>query len=114
MTRFGEKEWVALWRVIGPLDCLEAKALGESIAGAVNMEIVSSTLDTFPHPTNGKGGVGIQIYWAWTESFLVISTWPELNMYRVYLASCKQFDVKDVIKEISKHGIPTAFELMEI
>jgi len=112
--RFGEQEWVALWRVKGSPSAREANDLGRAIAEAIGMEVVSSAVDLFPHSSNGKGGVGLQAYWAWTESFLVISTWPELGIFRVYLASCKRFESSIVIDEISKYGIPIAFELTEI
>lgn len=109
--RFGEREWVCLWRVQGRPD---VSKLGKEIAKKIDMEIISSTLDTFPSEKNGKGGVGLQVYWAWTESFLVISTWPELGFFRVYLASCKKFDPREVTMILSEIGYILAFEPTEI
>lgn len=54
------------------------------------MTIEASLRNAFPNQ-QGKGGHGVQVYWCWTESFLVISTWPQLGFIRVYLASCKEF-----------------------
>jgi len=109
-ARFGDTEWVKLWSVKGGLSAIELYRLGADIAQAIDMDVVSQTLDLFPSPRNGKGGVGLQIYWAWTESFLVISTWPELGIFRVYLASCKEISEKG---EIQLHKLLSAFGLVQ-
>lgn len=89
--RFGEKEDVALWRVQGTLTREQVLDLGEDIAQLIKMTIVGAArVDSFPTAA-GTGGAGFQAYWCWTESFLVISTWPELGFFRVYLASCREF-----------------------
>lgn len=88
---FGIDEDVGLWRVGTslPLDLESVRGLGVQIANLIDMNIEQSMEGVFPK--KGKGGHGIQIYWEWTESFLVISTWPKLGFLRVYVASCKPF-----------------------
>jgi hypothetical protein len=42
--------------------------------------------------SEGRGGLGIQIYLPLVESWLVISTWPAHGFTRVNLSSCQSFD----------------------
>lgn len=91
MEKFGEREDIVLCRVEGVLTREEILELGDNIAALIGMEVVGKPrVDSFP-TAEGKGGAGYQVYWCWTESFLVISTWPKLGFIRVYLASCKSF-----------------------
>lgn len=90
MMVFGEREDIALWKVAGIFEDSFILDLGKWLADLVGMKIEGSDVKSFPN-AQGNGGTGIQIYWAWTDSFLVISTWPELGFIRIYMASCKPF-----------------------
>lgn len=112
--RFGEREWMAFWRVQGRPTSPELYALGRTVASKIGMTVVNSCGDLFPHESNSKGGVGNQIYFCWTESFMVLSSWPDLNFFRVYIASCKKFDPRDVSNELREVGPILQFEVAEI
>lgn len=62
---------------------------------------IGMTLDGKPviniYPNqDGKGGTGVQIYQPLVESFMIIGTWPAHGFIRIYLASCKQYEVDKV------------------
>lgn len=84
---FGEREDIALWKVAGVFEDNFILDLGACLADLLGMEVEGTYLKTFLN-TQGKGGTGIQVYWAWTDSFLVISTWPEIGIIRVAMSTC--------------------------
>jgi S-adenosylmethionine/arginine decarboxylase-like enzyme len=47
---------------------------------------------------HGQGGEGVQIYQPLVESFMVIGTWPAHGFTRIYLASCKPYEVDKINK----------------
>lgn len=103
MLTFGEQEDVALWKVSGVFDDHFILELGTRLAELVSMQIEAENVKNFPN-SQGKGGTGIQVYWAWTESFLVISTWPELGFIRIYMASCKSI-VPGIVSNFLKNQV---------
>lgn len=89
---FGLREDVALYRVQGVLKDEDIRRLGQALADLLGMRILDGPMVNNFEEGDGQGaGTGAQYYWVWGESFLVISTWPELGFVRVYLASCKPF-----------------------
>ena len=56
-------------------------------------QLTGMTLDGEPdireYPTPADlGGHGVQIYFPWVESWLIIGTWPDLNLIRVAMSTC--------------------------
>lgn len=100
MAKFGMREDVALWKIEGFKSTNDTLDLGFEIAKLANMTVETWHIEEFP-TKEGNGGVGCQIYWVWTESFLVISTWPELGFTRIYMASCKPFDARNITQHLS-------------
>lgn len=75
--------------------CLEIiriiiQAIGMTVDGELDIRI-------YPNQ-DGKGGDGVQIYQPLVESFLIIGTWPQHGFIRIYLASCKPYEVDKVDK----------------
>lgn len=93
MPALGLVETVWCWRVESPeLDIDQIKDLSTRIIKLVGMT-PDGFVDWTEYPNwQGKGGYGIQVYQKLVESFLVISTWPDHRMLRIYLASCMPFD----------------------
>lgn len=88
MQTFGAVEHMAWWLVSGKLSEKQALSLGRELSRLTGM-----TLDGEPdlrrYPTqNGAGGYGVQIYFPWVESWLLIGTWPDLNLVRVAMSTC--------------------------
>ena len=88
MIKFGSIEHMAWWKISGKLTENEVLSLGKDLSLLAEM-----TLDGEPdirrYPTdNGNGGVGIQVYFPWVESWMIIGTWPELNLIRIAMSTC--------------------------
>lgn len=85
---FGTVEHMAWWQVRGEVGEERVLALGEELS-----QLTGMTLDGSPdvrHYPNaaGQGGVGMQLYFPWVESWLIIGTWPEIGIIRVAMSTC--------------------------
>jgi hypothetical protein len=85
---FGAVEHMAWWQVQGYLTEVQVVDLGRQLS-----QVTGMTLDGLPdvrrYPTpGGLGGEGVQVYFAWVESWLIIGTWPDLNLVRVAMSTC--------------------------
>jgi len=89
---FGAVEHMAWWKLQGRLSLPRILTLGKELS-----ELTGMTLDGEPdvrsYPTtDGKGGVGYQVYFAWVESWLLIGTFPQAGdtgIVRVAMSTCK-------------------------
>lgn len=88
---FGAIEHMAWWKIGGRLSPARVLTLGQELS-----ELVGMTLDgepdvrEYPNP-DSKGGVGVQVYFAWVESWLLIGTFPlagEAGIVRVAMSTC--------------------------
>jgi len=85
---FGEVEHMACWTLHGRLDENQVRALGEELSQLTGMTLYGEPdVASFPTP-DGKGGVGIQAYFKWVESWMIIGTWPEIGLVRVAMSTC--------------------------
>lgn len=85
---FGWIEAMAWWQVLGSLGEDQVLALGQELS-----QVTGMTLDGEPdvrhYPTPaGLGGEGLQVYFAWVESWLIIGTWPDLGIIRIAMSTC--------------------------
>jgi S-adenosylmethionine/arginine decarboxylase-like enzyme len=85
---FGEIEHMACWTLRGHLDEAQVRELGLELSQLTGMTLHGNpVVDEFP-TEDGKGGIGIQAYFAWVESWLLIGTWPEIGLVRVAMSTC--------------------------
>jgi len=91
-TCLGETEWQSGWRIQGDLTSAEVIKLAEDLIRFVDMT-PDTPYDLREYPNAaGCGGVGKQLYFPLTESWIVIGTWPQHGYFRVNLSSCKPYD----------------------
>ena len=96
MTTLGADERLSCFRfrvVPSTLRCLEIIRV---VIQAIEM-VTDGPPDVRVYPNlDGKGGEGVQIYQPLVESFMIIGTWPAHGFTRIYLASCKPYNVDKV------------------
>jgi hypothetical protein len=77
-------------------------ALLPRIAHALNMTCAYPPA-VWPYPYGGKGGNGLTIVQAITESYISLDVWPDHRGVYLCVKSCEPFDVADLIAWLSRN-----------
>lgn len=74
---------------------------------AIGMNPVGDTV-VRTYPVDGKGGVGLTIFQAITESFLVMDIWPDHDGAYLFVCSCRPFYSTDIDSVAALFGLETS------
>jgi len=100
------KEVSASFLLLKPLNLLTAKDFLFKLAKALNVKIVSSSVNHLPP--------GFDIIFGIKESMIYLGYWAEVKLVRIHAFSCKRFDDEIITQTISEHFKIKGKVLMEL
>lgn len=108
---FGDIEWVTCWRMRWSPTPEELLSVIDQLIEHVGMTTDGDPdIRIFPN-AEGKGGIGCQIYRALTESYVMAGTWPDLDLTRILLSSCKPYLAKSAGNMLKRVTLATMLKV---
>ena len=88
----------------GRLTADDWKAFLAECAKAMGMTPIAEA-SIWEYPVEGKGGSGMTAFQPIVESFIALDTWPDFSGAYLFIASCRKFDVAQLVKPIQRFAI---------
>jgi hypothetical protein len=88
----------------GRLTSEDWKAFLAECAKAMGMTPVCDAV-VWEYPIEGKGGSGITAFQPIVESFIALDTWSSHDGAYLFIASCRKFDVSQLVKPIQRFAL---------
>jgi hypothetical protein len=91
--------------LVGALTSENWKGLLTTVIGAMKMTKVTDEPVVFDYPVDGKGGTGQTMMQPITESFVVLDTWPDHDGAYLFIASCREYDRRELYPVFMHFGL---------
>lgn len=116
VEQLGSKLYILALKLKGTLPKEQMADVLERVVEISGMSTAGMLPAVWTYPLeSGQGGLGNTICQPLVESFLISDDWPDLGHTYVILASCRHYDIQEIISFLAKAvGPVTDIKILEI